>query len=350
MTLPAANAPDPGRTAHIMAGAHQGGAELFYERLLPALHDAGETVLPIIRRNESRAARLTEAGTPPLQRGFGGRLDLLTRLRLRRDLTRFAPRTAIVWMGRAARHTPAGAWVLIGRLGGTYDLRQFAHCDHLVGNTPGMVAWIRAQGFPAHRTHLLPNFAPDVAGAAPAALPVPPGARTILAMGRLHRAKGFDVLIAAMTRLPAIHAIIAGDGPERAALTDLAARAGIAARTHFLGWRTDTASLLAACDLLVCPSRHEPLGNVILEAFSASRPVVAATAEGPSWLLEGGTRGILVPAESGIALSAAIEAMLANPDMAARMAAAGRAHFETHFAQAPVVRAWQDFCHTVEKA
>jgi glycosyltransferase involved in cell wall biosynthesis len=150
---------------------------------------------------------------------------------------------------------------------------------------------------------------------------VPPGARTILAMGRLHRAKGFDVLIAAMTRLPAIHAIIAGDGPERAALTDLAARAGIAARTHFLGWRTDTAALLAACDLLVCPSRHEPLGS-----------------------------GILVPAESGIALAAAIEAMLANPDMAARMAAAGRAHFETHFAQAPVVRAWQDFCHTVEKA
>jgi glycosyltransferase involved in cell wall biosynthesis len=168
-------------------------------------------------------------------------------------------------------------------------------------------------------------------------------------MGRLHHAKGFDVLLAALTRLPGIHAVIAGDGPERASLTDLAARAGIAARTHFLGWRTDTAALLAACDVFVCPSRHEPLGNVILEAFSARRPVIAATAEGPSWLLEGGTRGILVPAESGIALAAAIEAMLANPDMAARMADAGRTHFETRFAQAPVVRAWRNFCANVEK-
>ena len=337
------------KSAHLMAGAPHGGAELFYERLIPALHEAGDDILPIIRRDAPRAQRLANAGAPPRQLGFGGRLDLLTRPKIRQALARFAPRTAIAWMGRAARHTPPGPYILIGRLGGTYDIRQFAQCDHLVGNTPGMVAWIGAQGFPAHRIHLLPNFVPNLSGAAPAALPVPAGARIILAMGRLHHAKGFDVLLASLTRLPGIHAVIAGDGPERAALTDLAARAGIAARTHFLGWRTDTAALLAACDVLVCPSRQEPLGNVILEAFSARRPVIAATAEGPSWLLEGGTRGILVPAESGIALAAAIESMLANPAMAARMADAGRTHFETHFAQAPVVRAWQTFCANVEK-
>ena len=337
--------------AHIMAGAAQGGAELFYERLVPALAASGEAVLPVIRRAAGRAARLTASGVPPVQLGFGGRLDLLTRPRLRRALRGFAPRVAVAWMGRAARHTPVGPWVLVGRLGGTYSIGQFAHCDHLVGNTPGMVDWIRGQGFPAARVHLLVNFVADAWGAAPAALPVPEGARVVLAMGRLHRAKGFDVLIAAMTRLPAdVHAVIAGEGPEREALAGLAARAGVGGRVHFLGWRDDTAALLAACDLLVCPSRHEPLGNVVLEAFSAGRPVVAASAEGPVWLLGDGARGILVPVESGVALAGAVGAMLDGPEMAARMAAAGRAYFEARFSERAVVAEWRAFCATVEKA
>ena len=338
------------KAAHIMAGAPQGGAELFYERLVPALVLAGDDILPVIRRDPARAARMQAAGAAPLEMRFGGRLDLLTRPRIGRALRRFAPRVAVAWMGRAARHTPAGDWVLVGRLGGTYTLSQFRRCDHLVGNTPGVVEWIVREGFPAARVHLLPNFVADASGATAAQLPVPAGTKTVLALGRLHKAKGFDVLLAALTRLPNVHAIIAGDGPERAALAALAAKAGVADRAHFLGWRTDTAALLAACDVLVCPSRHEPLGNVILEAFSARKPVVAAMAEGPLWLLGDGSRGVLVPVDSGIALAAGIEGMLQNPAMAQRMADAGRAHFENHFAETAVVSAWRHFCATVEKA
>ncbi len=338
------------KVAHIMAGATLGGAELFYERLVPALVASGEEVLPIIRRDGPRGARLAAAGVRPVQLGFGGRLDPVTSWRVGRRLRGFAPRVAVAWMGRAARHTPAGPWVLVGRLGGNYAIGQFAHCDHLVGNTPGMVDWIRGQGFPAARVHLLANFVTDASGATPAALPVPEGARVVLAMGRLHRTKGFDVLIAAMTRLPGdVHAVIAGDGPERAALIALAAQAGVGGRVHLLGWRNDTAALLAACAMLVCPSRHEPLGNVVLEAFSARRPVVAASAEGPVWLLGDGARGLLVPIDSGVALAGAMGAMLDSPDMAARMAAEGRARFETRFSEAAVVAEWRAFCSSVQK-
>jgi glycosyltransferase involved in cell wall biosynthesis len=333
-----------------MAGAPDGGAELFYERLVPALAQAGDTILPVIRSNPTRAAVLSQAGLYAEQLTFGNRLDLLTRMRLRARLRAFEPRVAVAWMGRAARHTPAGPWLRIGRLGGYYNLRAFAGFDHLAGNTPGVVTWIRNQGWPAARVHLLPNFVPDLAGAAPAELPIPDGARVVLAMGRLHKVKGFDVLLAALTRLPDVHAVIAGDGPERAALLGLARQAGVANRAHFLGWRKDTAALLARCDVLACPSRSEPLGNVVLEAFAAGRPVVAAMAEGPAWLLGDGTRGILVPAESGIALAAGLEGMLNNRDMATRMAQAGRAHFEANFAKPAVVAAWRHFSATAEKA
>ena len=338
------------RVAQIMAGAASGGAELFYERSCAALAGNGTSVLPVIRHDRARAGRLREAGLDPVQMGFGGLPDVWTRPLLARRLRCWAPRVAVAWMGRAARHTPTGPWVLVGRLGGYYDLRPFARCDHLVGNTQGMVDWIRAQGFAPDRVHHLPNFAPDMAGAAPAALPVPDGAPVVLAMGRLHRNKGFDVLIAAVSRLPGVHAVLAGDGPERVALERLAAHAGVAARVHFLGWRRDTASLLAACTLLACPSRSEPLGNVVLEAFSAGRPVVAAMADGPRELIDSGRTGVLVAGESAIALAAGIESVLARPAQAAAMARAARARFESAHAEAPVLARWRHFLARVEKA
>ena len=276
---------------------------------------------------------------------------MLTRPRIRRVLSRFAPRVAVAWMGRAARHAPAGPWVLVGRLGGYYDLRQFVRCDHLVGNSHAVIAWIRAQGdFPADRVHYLPNFAPDLFGAPPAVLPmIPSDAPRVLALGRLHRNKGFDLLIGAISRLSGVHAAIAGEGPERVALERLARHAGVADRVHFLGWRDDTAALLAACDALVCSSRSEPLGNVVLEAFSARRAVVASMAEGPRELIEAGRTGVLVAQESAIALAAGIEGVLRNRAQTEAMVTAARLRYEDIFSEEAVVKNWRFFLQHVEK-
>jgi glycosyltransferase involved in cell wall biosynthesis len=340
------------KVAQIMAGSPAGGAELFFERLAIALHRAGDDVLPVIRRNGDRAGRLVEAGLRPVQLGFGGPLDLFTGPLLARVLKRFAPRVAVAWMNRAARFTPNGPWVTVGRLGGYYDLDYYHNCDHLVGNTKGIADWIVAQGRPAGRVHYLPNFAPDMAGTQPAdraALGIPAGAKLLLALGRLHTNKAFDVLIRALARLPGTHLLIAGEGPERAALEDLARREGVADRLHLPGWRTDTAALIAAADILVCPSRHEPLGNVVIEAFGARIPVVAAASAGPKELIVPDEDGILVPLEDPEALAQALAALLADPQKAARLVDAGRARFEAEFAAAPVLGRWRHFLATVEK-
>ena len=305
------------RVAQVMAGAPQGGAEAFYERLCIALHAAGEEVLPVIRRDAGRAARLRAGGLAPVELGFGGALDLLTGPRLRGVLNGFAPSVTVAWMNRAARFAPKGPWALVGRLGGYYDLKYYRRCDHLVGNTHDIVRWIVSQGWPAARAHYLPNFAADLAGAAPAALP---GEMRLLAMGRLHRNKGFDVAIRALALLPpGAHLSIAGEGPERGALEALAREAGVVDRVTFLGWRSDIGALLAACDLFVCSSRHEPLGNIVLEAWSACRPVVAAAAQGPTELIADGETGLLVPPDQGEPLQAALERLLADAALRERL-------------------------------
>ena len=366
------------RVAQVMAGAPEGGAELFFERLSVALHRAGDEVLPVVRRDTGRAGRLRGGGgvggggggergggggrggggLAPVELGFGGALDVLTRPRLRGALRRFAPRVAVAWMGRAARFAPRGEWVLAGRLGGYYDLSRFRRCDQLVANTRGLVAWIVAQGWPEARVRHLPNFAPDLAGVAAwprgaagsagmaagvARMPVAEGVPVVLALGRLHRNKGFDVLVRAMRRLPGVHVVIAGEGPERGALERLARGEGVAERLHLPGWTCDGAGLLAACDVLVCPSRQEPLGNVVLEAFSSGRPVVAAAAAGPAELVEDGRTGRLVAVEDEVALAGAIGAVLGDRALAARLAAAGRAEFERAHAETPVLAQWRAF-------
>ncbi len=310
------------------------------------MHAGGETVLPAVRCEPGRVGRLVAAGLSPVGLRFGGALDLLTRRRLRRALREFSPDVVVAWMNRAARFTPPGPWVLVGRLGGYYDLSHYRRCDHLVGNTSGLAAWIAASGWPAGRVHYLPNFVPDMLGFPPVArqtLGVPEGARLVLALGRLHANKGFDILVRSLSKLHGVHLVIAGEGPERAALAALARAEGVAARLHMPGWRQDTGPLLAACDVLVCSSRHEPLGNTVIEGWSAARPVVATSVQGPSELIASGVTGVLVPPEDPRALADGVLSVLEDRHFAAALARAGRARFVESFAEAPVLAQWRGF-------
>jgi len=334
------------RVAQVMAGAEHGGAELFFERLCCALHAAGECVLPIIRTNAERANILRNDGMKPQQLAFGSAIDVLTRLRLRHILRTFAPQVVVSWMNRASLHTPRGEWVHVGRLGGYYDLGYYKHCDHLVGNTRGIVRWLRDQGWPDERTHYLPNFVQDFSNSQKAT-DIPSGRPLLLALGRLHNDKGFDTLIHAMPRLPFATLLIAGEGPERHALQTLARREHVADRVHFLGWRKDPGRLLKAADVFVSSSRIEPLGNMIIEAWSAARPVVAMNAAGPRELIRHGSDGLLTPLEDHVALAFAITSLLDDPTRTAAMANAGRERFVTEYAIRPVVARWRNFLKSV---
>lgn len=339
------------RLFQTMAGARHGGAEAFFERLAIALHEVGLAQRLAIRRDERRSALLREAGLDLVELPFGGPLDLYTTFRLKRDIAGFAPDVVLSWMSRATAKTPAGDYVLAARLGGYYDLKYFRHADHLIGNTPGIVDYIVAQGWPAARTHYLPNFVEAAPGRR---LPrggfeTPEEAPVVLALGRLHANKAFDVLIRALAGLDGVFLWIAGSGPEEAALKALADSDGVAARVRFLGWRDDTADLLASADLLVCPSRHEPLGNVVIEGWAHGLPVVAADSDGPRHLVREGDTGLLVPREDAAALAAAIARVVADKGLAAALAAAGRAEYAARFSKEIVVARYLEFFRAVRK-
>jgi glycosyltransferase involved in cell wall biosynthesis len=169
-----------------------------------------------------------------------------------------------------------------------------------------------------------------------------------LALGRLHPNKGLDLLLEALAKTRGVHLWIAGEGPLRPRLEQLATRLGLAGRVRFLGWREDVPALLASADLLVCPSLHEPLGNVIIEAWSAGRAVVATASDGPAGLIEDGDSGILVPLPGSAgggpqALARAIERVCEDPGLRARLARAGRRAYEAEFTEDAVVARYRRF-------
>lgn len=340
------------RLLQAMAGAPHGGAEAFFERLAPALSRAGVSQRVLIRDNSKRAALLRGQGLDVVEAPFGGALDLATHWRFRREVKDFRPDIVLTWMNRASRFVPKGSHVTVGRLGGYYDLKYYRQCDHLIGNTPDIRDWIIAQGRPAGQVHYVPNFVADTLGTAPvsrAAFDTPPGAPLIVAMGRLHANKAFDVLLKAVEQVHDCYLWIAGEGPERAELEALAAHLSVKPRVRFLGWRDDVAALYATGDLFVCPSRHEPLGNVVIEAWAAARPVIAAASQGPRQLITDGIDGLLVPVDDEQALAAAIRRLQAEPDTARALAQSGRAAYERQFTEAAVVARYLDFFDKVKR-
>lgn len=333
------------RVMQVMAGADKGGAETFFTRLAPALDRAGVEQKIVIRRNADRATELQAHGLQPLQLGFGGMLDCITGHHLTRAVSQFEPDILLSWMNRATRFCPLGNHVFAARLGGYYKLENYRRCDHLVGNTQGICDYLIDEGWPRSRTWYLPNFvdARSAPAVARATHDTPDDAPLLLALGRLHTNKAFDVLLEAMARLPKAYLWLAGEGPLRRDLEAQAARLGIAARVRFLGWRTDVPALFASCDIFVCPSRHEPLGNVVIEAWAQRKPLVATLSQGPSALVEDGETGLLVPIDDAQGIAAAVARIIDEADLAESLVSKGRVAYEADFTEASVVSNYMDF-------
>jgi glycosyltransferase involved in cell wall biosynthesis len=333
------------RILQAMAGAEHGGAENFFMRLVPALHRAGVQQLVVIRKNAERAAALRDIGIEPVELSFGGRMDIFTPMAMKREIRGFKPHVVMTWMNRATRLCPRGDFVHVSRLGGYYDLKYYQSCDHLVANTEDIRDYLINQEWPAEKAHYLPNFVDDRE-----AEPVdrkkyftPDGAKLVLGLGRLHENKAFDTLLKALSRLPDIYLWIAGEGPLKSQLEAQAEQLGIKPRVRFLGWQDDVAPLLAACDVFVCPSRHEPLGNVVLEAWAQRKPVVAADSLGPGKLIRHMESGILIPVDDAPELAEGIRAVFDDSDLADRIAEGGRAAFEAGYTENIVAGKYVEF-------
>jgi len=323
----------------VLAGAPVGGAETFFITLSGALAQTGHTVCSVLKPNKLRQTALEEEGIGYATAPFASPFDWTTPRVLRKAAEKFHPEIILAFAGRAAKAVPKGPYKVVGRLGGYYNLANFRHCDHLVCNSPDVLRHVIVQGWQESRATLIPNFAsvPDAPPARRSDFDTPDSAPLALALGRLHPNKGLDVLIRAAARIPPLYVWIAGDGDERRKLEQLAHGLNIADRVRFLGWRSDRGALYGAADICVYPSREEPFGNIVVEAWSSGIPLVTTHTPGPAWLARDHEDALLVPVDDVTALAQAIEELLESPALGEELAAAGERRVATEFSRSAVI-------------
>ena len=159
--------------------------------------------------------------------------------------------------------------------------------------------------------------------------------RYVLAIGRVVEKKGFDLLIRGFARIadqhPDVELRIGGSGPELGELAALAEATGLGARVRFLGRqdRTEVAGLMAGADCVAMPSRLEPFGIVVLEAWRAGTPVLCTSYGGPPEFVDDGVTGLLVDPFDTEALATELDRLLGDAALRATIGAAGAAQVQS---------------------
>lgn len=333
----------------LMAGAIHGGAEAFFSRLVPALHGDGVVQTAIIRNDSKRAEALQNAGIETHQLAYGGMLDLCTPTRIKKLVSLKKPDIVMSWMNRASRMMPVGQWQRVGRLGGYYNLKYYKKCNYLICNTPDIFDYVITQGWPAKNARVISNFVNEKI-ADPVqrnSFNTPSNVPLIFAAGRLHKNKGFDVLIKAIARLDDVCLWVAGEGPLKDDLDKLIADLNLGSRVSFLGWREDVNALLSSADLFVCPSRHEPLGNVVLEAWAQNTPIIATASQGPKQLIDDGENGLLVPIDDYSLLAEKITMLIQNKKLRENMIDNANRKYQDEFSQKIIVEEYKIFFNSI---
>lgn len=315
------------KVIHVHFGK-EGGAERFFVKLAQALDRRGVEQRFVIRPNRSWDHHVAALG--PVMRNNFRVLSLSTPLVHRRMdgwVRDWKPDAVMAWMPRAARllHDWPGV-VKLARMGDfPGNLKHFGKCDVLVGNVPGIADRCRDLGWtkPALTiTNFTPAVTPQPVRRADYA--TPEDAFLVVAGGRFQPRKALDMAVRAIARMPGAWLWLVGDGALRGDLEKLAAQLGVADRVRFIGWVDEPVHHIAAGDAFLMPSRHEPLGNLLLEAWAAGVPSVSTRSDGPNWYMRDGVDGLMADIDDDAGIAAALTRLRDDPQTARAYAASAR--------------------------
>jgi L-malate glycosyltransferase len=195
-------------------------------------------------------------------------------------------------------------------------------------------------GVPAHQLTVIPDAIP-LPAAPPrvqelrSALSAPDHRRIVGCIGALTAEKDHATFLRAArevaARNPDVHFVVIGEGDLKDELLRLRADLGLEGKVQFAGFIPHAEEYIGAFDVFVLCSRSEGLGSILLDAFASNVPVVATAVGGVPELVSDDATGLLVPAGEPSLLAAAIERLLSDRALSARLAATARARVECEY-------------------
>lgn len=325
-------------------GWRGGERQVFW--LCQALAAQGHRALLAARPTQPLATRARAAGLTVIPCSPLVEFDVLAARRLRRTIEREGVQVVHAHTGHAVALAALGARGTAARVVLTrrvdFRLRQnaftrwkYAQAHRLIAISHAVATAMEASGIPRERIAVIPSgidLERHVEPAPPerlAALGVPAGAPLVVQVAQLVAHKDPLTFVRAMARarrvVPALHAILAGDGVLRPEVEREIAALGLGDHVHAPGYLGDADALIAAARVVTLSSEEEGLGTVLLDALSVGVPVAATAAGGIPEIVQHGVSGLLAPVHDAEALGAHVAALLTDPALHARLSAGARA-------------------------
>jgi glycosyltransferase involved in cell wall biosynthesis len=338
----------PGGAEHVLVDlarvAPSAGLEMRVLSLMPlaghrypqALRDLGVRVESLGLRSRwdprgpGRALRLLRSDPPDVVHSHMKHADLVAAYA--------APRLGLPMV--STLHVIEDAVSPIGRLKRRLGIRARQRASATVAVSEAVRSWyLGAFRVDLAKVVTVPNGVP-----APPAVPearrtalraefgVPEGHLLAATVALFRVGKGHDDLLDAVALLngAGVHFLLVGSGPEEARLRERVRSEGLTDEVVFAGFRDDVAEVLAACDLVVHPSRADALPTALIHSLAAGVPAVATSVGGIPEIV-GEAAGRLVPPGEPKALAAAIEELAGDPGLRRAMSAAARERFSARF-------------------
>ncbi len=319
---------------HAMAGDSVGGAETFFVDAVKAISETDAQQRVITRNNNPyKIETIKKCGIKIEEASFNKNWKFTTARKFKKHIQDFKPDIVHHWMGRAGMFSQKGEHVNIGWYGGYYKPERFKHCEYHVAVTQDIVDHIIRCGVPANKAFLLHIYAEFKKGTPlnRAEFDTPDDVPLLLSLSRLHTKKGLDILLEAMKKVPDAYLWIAGSGPLEQELKAQMNRLNLQDRVRFLGWRNDRENLLSTCDICVFPSRYEPFGAVVIEAWGTQKPLIAAKAAGPNAYVSHEENGLLVEIDDVTDLANSINRLINDSALQNKLVTNGLRNYQENF-------------------
>ena len=335
------------KVIQICGAQHAGGAEAHFLRFCIELSGFdGIEVIAVVRKGSWLEEQLGHSNIKTYTLGFRSSFDLITRHQIRKISYQEKADVIQCWMNRAASLTPkVSHGVKIGRLGGYYALKNYKNMDWLVGATEDLCQHIREAGWNPECISCIPNFVNLPAAKDPIVseqLKDKMGLTdktVIITPARLHGVKGLDTAIQAIKLLPKHYVyLIVGTGPEETSLKQLTETLDIQQRVIFTGWQNNISDFCYISDIFLVPSRHEPFGSVLLEAWSHQLPLITSDSQGALAITEHNRTCLMYDKSSATALKDAVLTLDSDEHLKLALIRQGYQELLDHYTAEPVLK------------
>lgn len=333
---------------HIIAGAEKGGAETFCRDALKALSDKGVHQHVLCRPHADFIEALDNKHITHSNLTFNRFLKPFEQSKIKREIEAFNPDIVHCWMSRASSFVPPTPKPTLGWFGGYYDLKNYKNCQFYMGVTKDIVSHIIRETNAPERSYVVHTFGTldEDKPVSRADFDIPQDAKLVLLLSRMHWKKGIDTLLQAAKDMEEnAYFLLAGDGPDLEKFKKMANDMGLASRVRFPGWRNDRAALLKIADVCVLPSRYEPFGTVIAEAWYGQTPLVATKAAGAKQYVTHESDGLLCEIDDSKGLAKQLTRALKDENLRKTLIDNGVKTYNALFSKEVVT---QDLCAAYE--